>query len=106
MQINKFVAIGAISLVSISVIAFLNNVKYQEEKKAARLGLGGAKVRCSMLSFNIRDVESWKEAVKAPSNQEREKHKQYLLQSEQTLEESKKACQEIQDYQDKYGEEP
>ncbi|BBC22941.1 hypothetical protein [Pseudanabaena sp. ABRG5-3] len=102
MQVNKFVAIGAISLVSIGAIAWLNNVKYQEDKRLARLELGSAEIGCSSLSFNLKDAEFWRERVKDTSNKDKEKHKQYLLQSEQSVEESKKACQKIQEYQDKY----
>ena len=40
MQINKFVAIGAIALVSIGAIAFVNNVKYHEDKRYAQIGIG------------------------------------------------------------------
>lgn len=93
-------AIGAIALVSIGAIAFLNNVKYQEEKKAARLEAQVAEVGCLSYPYSLSGAKSWEESLK--ENPNNEKYKEYLRQARESVEKDKKACEKIEEYKNKY----
>lgn len=100
MQVNKFVVIGAIALASIGVIASLNNVKYQEEKKAARSEAEAAEVSCNSLSYHLEDISFWENEAKKKSDNTKETG--YLKQAQESADKSKKACEKIKEYKNKY----
>lgn len=100
MQVNKFVVIGAISLVSVGAISFVNNAMFQEEQRMARLKLKSAEVGCSTYLYSVADVKSWEERVK--ENPNNEKYKEYLKQARESAANDKKACEKIEEYKNKY----
>ena len=100
MQINKFVAIGAIASVSIGAIAWVNSVKYEEEKKAARSEAKVSEVGCLSYPYSLSYVQQDEDRVK--ENPNNEKYKEYLRKSKEEAEKDKKACEKIEEYKNKY----
>jgi len=100
MQINKFVGIGAIALVSVGAISYLNNVKYEEEKKAARSELAQYEVGCSVYSYSLASAEGLERSAKENPNDA--KRKELAKQARESAEKDKKACEKIEEYKNKY----
>ena len=100
MQINKFGAIGAIALVSLSAIAWLNSIKYEEEKKVARSEAKVAEVGCSVYLYSLASAEGLERSVKENPNDAR--RKELARQARESADKDKKDCQKVQDYKDKY----
>ncbi len=100
MQINKFVAIGAIALVSIGAIAWVNSVKYEEEKKAARSEAKGYELECVLFDTTYRIAEYMERDSKAdPRN---DKLRKEAFEAREKAITGQKACQKIQEYKEKY----
>ncbi len=100
MRINKFVAIGAIALVSVGAIAYLNNVKYEEEKKAARSEAKIAEIGCIGYQSSLLYVRMDEDRVR--ENPNNEKYKEDLRKSKEEAERDKKACEKVEEYKSKY----
>ena len=100
MKVNKYIFIGMISLATIGAIAFLSNVKYQEEKKAARLDAMSSELGCNLL------VISRKRAISAEARLLEKPNeiglKDYAKGLREEVVGNEKDCQTIQAYLDKY----
>jgi hypothetical protein len=102
MPVNKFVVIGAISLVSVGAIAFVNNALFEEEKRMARLKLKSAESSCILLISDQKMLEfAEREFKKAPFDDNNLQQKRHY---EENVDNGKKACQKILDYEEKYRE--
>jgi hypothetical protein len=102
MQVNKFVVIGAITLVSIGAITFVNSAVFEEEKRMARIKLRSAESICILLISDQKMLElAEREFKKAPLDESNLQQKRHY---EENVNNGKKACQKILDYEEKYKE--
>ena len=101
MQVNKFVAIGAIALVSIGAIAFVNNVKYQEDKRYAQIQLPYQISGCEL--FGITNKIAIRDEVDLLEKPDDTKLREIAKDSRERAEKHRDDCRKVQEYKDKYG---
>lgn len=102
MKINKFVAIGVIAFTVISAIAFLQDVQYQEAKRAARSEASAVRLDCAFNKSDQRLAAQGKRRLEENPSDPQEQANLKELKSQ--ADRSSKACQKIWDYETKYND--
>ena len=100
MKVNKFIFIGAIALAAIGAIAFVSNVKYQEEKKAARSEAMSSELGCNLMNISRKIAISDEAAFLEKPNEIG--LKELAKKSREEVIRNEKDCRTIQEYLDKY----
>ena len=100
MKVNKFIFIGTIALATLSAIAFVSNVKYQEEKKAARSKAMSSELGCNLMNTSRKIAISDEAAFLQKPNEIG--LKELAKKSREEVTRNEKDCRTIQQYLDKY----